>query len=82
MNIGDIVVFIGVDYSDEHLENFTYGNQYRISSFSDLPDGDTYGPCSVILFENCNFGVLKHNLEKYFIPIRDFRDSKLSKILK
>lgn len=82
MKVGDNVIFIGLEIEDEHLKNFTYGNEYHISDITALPDGDIYGTHNAILFDNFRYGVLSHNFKKYFVTTDEFREIQLSKILK
>ena len=81
MIIGDSYVFIGEEVKDDHFKKFTYGNCYRISSTSNLPDADVYGNSIAILFDNSPYGCLNCYFDKYFITLEDFRNKKIKKII-
>ena len=81
MIVGDSYVFIGEEVKDEHFKKFTYGNCYRISSTSNLPDADIYGNSIAILFDNFPYGCLDCHFGKYFISLEDFRNKKIKKII-
>ncbi len=82
MKIGDTVVFIGKDLGDRHLDNFTFGDRYKIKSITELPDGDTFGENLAVLFEDFPYGVIKFNFDKYFIDINSFRNHQITNIIK
>jgi hypothetical protein len=82
MKIGETFFFIGKDIQDEHFKNFTYGRQYTIKSISSLADTDIYGQHLAILFENCEYGVLKVYFDKYFVKMEEYRDTQILKIIK
>jgi len=82
MKVGEIYIFIGESVKDEHFKNFTYGNNYKISSISTLADTDIYGDSVAILFENFSHGCLNYHFNKYFITLEDFRNQQLSEIIK
>ncbi len=81
MKVGEIYVFIGESVKDEHFKNFTYGNNYKISSISTLADTDIYGDSVAVLFENFRYGCLDYHFNTYFITLEDFRNTKIKKII-
>jgi hypothetical protein len=81
MEVGKTYVFIGESVKDEHFKNFTYGNNYKISSISTLADTDIYGDSVAILFENFSHGCLDYHFKNYFINLEDFRNKKIKKII-
>lgn len=81
MKIGDTVVFIGKDFQDKHLNNFTFGDKYKIKTITELPDGDYYRDNLAVLFEDFPYGVLKSNLEKYFVDVNEFRNHQILNVI-
>ena len=83
MKVGDLYVFNSTDVLDDHFSNFKYGEIYKIKSFEDLPDSDSYPTSSnvAIIFENCKYGCILYYFDKYFVPLNDFRDIKLFQLL-
>lgn len=81
MKVGDSVVFVGTNIDDNHFNNFTYGNRYKIKSIEYLPDGDIYGAYHCILFEKHKYGCLSIYLDKYFMTLEDFRNKKIKNII-
>lgn len=81
MKIGQSFVFIGKDFSDEHLKNFTHGDIYQIKQITALAETDIYGDHLAIIFENFEYGVLKIHFDKYFISLDKFRNDQISRLI-
>lgn len=81
MKVNDLLVFIGLNKEDSHFKNFEYGKTYKIKSIESLPDSDLYGAHLAVLFEGSNYGCLSCYLNDYFIPLENFRNNNINKII-
>lgn len=81
MKVGDFYVFIGENVEEGHFKNFTYGKAYKIKSIESLPDSDVYGAHLAVLFEDSKCGCLSCYLNDYFIPLDNFRNNNIAKII-
>ncbi len=80
--VGDVLVFIGNNTSDNHYNNFEVGKKYTVKSVGFLYDSDQYSvDSSYVTFEENTHGSLVYKIKRHFVSLDDYRNIKINQVL-
>jgi len=85
MKIGDVLVFTGNKTGEKHYDNFEVGKSYTISDITTIGydmDNFTSEFSICVLFKDHSHGALRMTINEYFVPIEEYRDQQINKIIR